>query len=217
MQTDDIINISPSAVEKIRELIESRNRGELAVRVIIRGHLPGGSYQSEFTFVTPDDLKPDDIVQDTGAFKMFYAPGVAESIRGALVDFDESKYSSGFHIEYPPQVAGYPADRQRRDWTDPLAISVQKVIDNVINPGVAMHGGWVILHDVKENAAYVEMGGGCQGCGISQVTLREGITRLIMEQAPDIKQVIDTTNHEAGEHPYYDPSAEQPESALAQN
>lgn len=202
--SDIIIEISPSAVAKISDLIESRGRGDLAVRVILRGRLPGGGYQSEFKFVNPDEYTDTDIVQDTGSFKMFFDGGCANSISGAKVDFDENKYSSGFKIEYPEE--DIPSRAAPKEWHTPAAIAVQKVIDEEINPGVAAHAGWVDLLDVKEDTAYVEMGGGCQGCGLSEVTLQQGIERSIIDSVPEIKVVIDTTNHADGNNPYYSPA-----------
>lgn len=212
-ETQDILEISPSAVSKIKELIDSRNKGEMSVRVILRGRLPGGGFQSEFKFVAPEDLGPNDLIQDVGAFRMLFDKSCAISIQGAKVDFDERKYSTGFHIEYPQQVARDPAAWRRKDWTDPVAIAVQRVIDEQINPGIAAHGGWTVLEDVRGDTAIVEMGGGCQGCGLSEVTLRQGIEKLIKHHVPEIKNVIDQTEHEAGTSPYYSPAKGEPDDA----
>lgn len=201
-----IIEISPAAVSKIKELIDSRGKGEMAVRVILRGRLPGGGFQSEFKFVPPDSVTPLDVVQQTGEFLMFFDENSAMSIEGAKVDFDERKYSTGFHIEYPEQVADNPAAWRRKDWVDPIAIAVQAVIDEQINPGIAAHGGWAVLENVDGDTAIIEMGGGCQGCGLSEVTLRQGIEKLIKHHVPEIKHVVDQTEHAAGTKPYYAPS-----------
>lgn len=80
---------------------------------------------------------------------------------------------------------------------------VQKVIDELINPGVAMHGGYVNLVDVKGNDIYIFMGGGCQGCGMSKMTLKMGITESIKEEVPEVGEVFDVTDHTAGQTPYY--------------
>ncbi|MCH7663037.1 MAG: NifU family protein, partial [Chloroflexi bacterium] len=195
--------ITESAAAKIKELIDGRERDDLAVRVILRGRLPGGKFQTEFKFVGLDDLTETDIVQDTGLFKLYLDPNAAGSMQGAIVDFNESKYSSGFNIEYNSE-SYFPAGvKAKRDWTDPLAIAVQEVIDTHINPGVSAHGGWVLLLDVKDDQAHVEMGGGCQGCGAAAMTLRQGIETSIMEMVPGIKGIVDVTDHGEGENPYY--------------
>jgi len=87
-----------------------------------------------------------------------------------------------------------------------LKTRVQELIDTMINPAVAGHGGYVELIDVQDNRVYLQMGGGCQGCGAADVTLKSGIERLIKEELPEIEEVLDTTDHASGENPYYQPS-----------
>jgi Fe/S biogenesis protein NfuA len=198
-----IIQMTEAASAKIAELIETRGKPGLAVRVAIRGSLPGGGYQTEFKFQERTDASEADIVQSAGRFDLLFEPAVADKIQGSKVDFDEKRYSAGFNIEYPPKPAYPPGVESRRDWTDPFAQQVQQVIDDYINPGVAGHGGWVLLKDVKDKSVYVEMGGGCQGCGLSAVTLRQGIENAIRQAVPEVHEIIDVTAHEAGENPYY--------------
>src|SRR2546427_2778353 len=71
----------------------------------------------------------------------------------------------------------------------------------MINPAVAGHGGYVELIDVQENRVYLQMGGGCQGCGAADVTLKAGIERLIKDELPEVVEVLDTTDHAAGANP----------------
>jgi Fe/S biogenesis protein NfuA len=87
-----------------------------------------------------------------------------------------------------------------------LKTRVQELIDSMINPAVAGHGGFVELVDVQDNRVYLQMGGGCQGCGAADVTLKQGIERLIKEEIPEIEEVLDTTDHASGDNPYYQPS-----------
>ena len=84
-----------------------------------------------------------------------------------------------------------------------LTTRVQELIDSTINPAVAGHGGFVQLIDVKENKVYLQMGGGCQGCGAADITLKSGIERLIKEEIPEITEVLDATDHSQGSNPYY--------------
>jgi Fe/S biogenesis protein NfuA len=86
-----------------------------------------------------------------------------------------------------------------------LKTRVQELIDTMINPAVAGHGGFVELIDVQDNRVYLQMGGGCQGCGAADVTLKSGIERLIKEEIPEVAEVLDTTDHGAGTNPYYTP------------
>jgi Fe-S cluster biogenesis protein NfuA len=80
---------------------------------------------------------------------------------------------------------------------------IQYLIDHQINPGVAAHGGFVQLIDVKDGRVYVRLGGGCQGCGAADFTLRQGITSIIRREVPEIQQILDVTDHDAGLNPYY--------------
>jgi Fe-S cluster biogenesis protein NfuA len=82
---------------------------------------------------------------------------------------------------------------------------VQHLLDREINPAVGMHGGWVELIDVKKNAIYLRLGGGCQGCGAADATLRQGIEKSIRETIPEVGEILDTTDHAAGRNPYYQP------------
>jgi Fe-S cluster biogenesis protein NfuA len=83
---------------------------------------------------------------------------------------------------------------------------VQQILDEQINPGVASHGGYVELLDVKDNNIFIRMGGGCQGCGAADMTLKMGIERIIRDHVPQIREVFDTTDHAAGQNPFYAPS-----------
>ena len=90
--------------------------------------------------------------------------------------------------------------------SEDLMTKVQELIDSTINPAVAGHGGFVQLVDVKENKVYLQMGGGCQGCGAADVTLKAGIERLIKDELPEIEEVLDSTDHASGTNPYYTPA-----------
>jgi len=89
--------------------------------------------------------------------------------------------------------------------TTDLKTRVQELIDTMINPAVSSHGGFVELIDVQDNRVYVQLGGGCQGCGAANMTLKAGIERLIREEIPEIEDVLDTTDHASGVNPYYTP------------
>ncbi len=90
---------------------------------------------------------------------------------------------------------------------DVLRKRIQDVLDEEVNPGIAMHGGVVLLLDIGDQGqVYVQMGGGCQGCGMVDVTLRQGIETILRERVPEMGELIDTTEHAAGTNPYFMPS-----------
>ena len=83
---------------------------------------------------------------------------------------------------------------------------IQYLLSHKINPGVAAHAGFVELIDVKDNNLYIRLGGGCQGCGAADFTLRQGIEVIIRKEVPEIVDVFDITDHAAGMNPYYRPA-----------
>jgi Fe-S cluster biogenesis protein NfuA len=87
-----------------------------------------------------------------------------------------------------------------------LKWAISDLLDRDINPAVAQHGGYVELIDVKKNNVYLRLGGGCQGCGAADVTLKQGIEKAIRELAPSVGEILDTTDHAAGRNPYYSPA-----------
>ncbi len=148
------------------------------------------------------------------AEKIFAIPGIARvEVNGYTVTVKQSgqedwrqvgkRIGSAIRnfLNPPPEVAEgdrLPSEEVRR--------KVQQVLDEQINPGVASHGGFVELIDVQDNNVYLRLGGGCQGCGAADVTLKMGIERAIREYVPQVEQVLDTTDHQSGQNPYYAPS-----------
>ncbi|MBW2543764.1 MAG: NifU family protein [Deltaproteobacteria bacterium] len=85
----------------------------------------------------------------------------------------------------------------------PLAGRVQEVLDERVNPSLAAHGGVVSLVDIQETRVVLSFGGGCQGCGMANVTMKEGVSAQLKQQIPEITEVVDATDHAAGHNPYY--------------
>jgi Fe/S biogenesis protein NfuA len=196
-----MLTVTDLAKSKILALMESENREGLALRVAIQGRGPGG-FRYELGFVEGSDKHDDDTVVDAGGFEVLVDKETVPNLRGSTLDFVDGIQESGFKIDNPNPL-----------WHEPLAQKVQEVIDSRINPGIASHGGFVVLLDVKDDTAYIQLGGGCQGCGMVDVTLKQGIEVMIKEAVPEIKQIIDSTDHAGGKNPYYQPSKGGP-SAL---
>ncbi len=189
-----MMTVTDSAKQKIRGLLEAEGRQGSAVRVAIAGRGPGG-FQYDLRFVGGEERDAEDVVVDAGGFRVFIDAKSAPNLDGATLDFVDGVTQSGFKIDNPNTV-----------WTDPKAKAVQQVIDTQINPGVGMHGGFITLLDVKDDIAYIALGGGCQGCGMADVTLKQGIEVIIKRAVPEIHQVVDTTDHAGGTNPYYQPA-----------
>lgn len=186
-----MVTVTEVAKQKILELLAHESRQGLGLRFAIDGRGPGG-FRYRLGFVGPEERRPDDTVFDAGGFTVYVDAASAPKLQGARIDYVETLEESGFKIDNPNAA-----------WADPKAQAVQEVIDRDINPAVASHGGHVVLLDVKDDVVYVEMHGGCQGCGMASVTLRQGIETRILESVPGIRQVVDATNHAGGVNPYY--------------
>lgn len=86
-----------------------------------------------------------------------------------------------------------------------LKARVQEILETQVNPAIAGHGGMIELLDVRNNNVYVWMGGGCQGCRMANITLKNGVEAMLKEELPQILRVIDQTDHAEGENPFYQP------------
>ena len=188
-----MINITDTAKDKILATMEAKDAKGTALRLAIVGRGPVGFLYS-MGFVPIEEKGFEDVVGDFGELQVFIDPQSAPKLEGATVDYLEDNFQEGFMIDNPNPL-----------WDDPLAQAVQEVLDSEINPGIAMHRGFVTLLEVKDGVAYITFGGGCQGCSMVDVTLKQGVEVKILEAIPEIKQVLDTTDHAGGTNPYYQP------------
>lgn len=151
-----------------------------------------GDFHYELLFVGKDEREADDAVVTEGELEVFIDPDSAALLRGTVVGFDNDLQRLGFTFDNP-----------NAGWDDPVAQKIQDVLDGKINPAVARHGGVVTLVEVKDGVAHLEMGGGCQGCFKADETLEEGVERMLREAVPEVEEVVDTTDHDAGSNPYF--------------
>ena len=185
-----LLEVTKTAREKIQSVIEAEDVEVEGLRIGIEGR-SATAFQYSLGLAT--ETEEDDIVIEMGTFKVLVDAKSAADLKGAVIDYVEDLNSSGFKIENP----NIPT------WDNPKAQKIQELIDERINPAVAAHGGQIELLNVEDEVIYIHMGGGCQGCGMASVTLKHGIEAMIQEVFPEIKQVIDTTDHASGTNPYY--------------
>ena len=207
--TDPVdLKFTETAREKIKGFMEgAEDRENLGIRVNISGQGPQG-FEYEFFLDVRQNARPTDIIIDAdGLIAIVDGPSAAH-LNGATVDWKETPSGAGFDVDNPNPVPEQPSEPEtpQAQLDSPLAQRVQKVIGAKINPGLASHGGFVELMDVQDDKAYVRLGGGCQGCGMVDVTMKQGIEVMIREEVPEISQVIDSTDHAGGTNPYYQPS-----------
>ena len=100
---------------------------------------------------------------------------------------------------------GVPPEVLAAGITGPLALRIVSVLEQSVNPSIASHGGRadLLALDADEGIAYLRLSGGCQGCAMSQMTLKQGIETTLLEEVPELKRVIDVTDHGGGENPFY--------------
>jgi Fe/S biogenesis protein NfuA len=178
-----------------RKLAEMRDAGRFqgsALRVTVEEE--GAAFLYQIQVVGEASRSGADEAVDCDGVAFFVDPASAQRLRGAELQYVDSLTGGGFRFENP---------NRPRLLENPLAARVQRVLDDEINPGVAGHGGRVSLVDVQDGRVFIRFGGGCQGCGMVDTTLREGVVGTLQRALPEIREVLDTTDHAAGETPYY--------------
>jgi Fe/S biogenesis protein NfuA len=159
----------------------------------------------ELTLVGREERRPDETEVDAGGFTVLLAGQDAPVLEDAVVDFVERVNESGFEVRTTPRPSGdngRGASSPSRPEGD-LADRVRQVLDRQVNPGIAAHGGSITLVDVRGTEVYLQMSGGCQGCAMSRMTLRQGVERMLRQAVPEISEVHDVTDHESGATPYF--------------
>lgn len=182
-----MITFTDIARTRVVGFIESQSsQGQMALRIA------GDRAEQRLWLVKLEDRRDDDRIQSEDGFDLFLDKRSAVQLEGATVDFVESATQGGFRLFF-----------EGTTWDDPLAQKVQDAIDKQVNPGVASHGGTVTLEGVEGGIALIRFGGGCHGCGAADLTLKQGIERILREHVPEIKGVRDVTDHATGENPFY--------------
>lgn len=188
---EKLLTMTPAAREKIDGVREFNDFPEAVLRIRILGR-EGQRFRYEIALEDPRDRTDDDIVVDLDGLSVALDPITAADLTGSTVDLDAEITGGGLRIDNPNE-----------GWQDPLARAVQEVLDRQINPGVGSHGGMVTLVEVRDGAAYLRFGGGCQGCAAVDVTLKHGVETAIRAAVPQVTAIVDATDHDAGTNPYY--------------
>ena len=189
-----MIEITAAAKQRLLDLLAEKQGDIIGLLVGIKGRGPNG-FEHFMRFISESEKPEDALVTAVGELRIFIDRASADKLKGSTIDFSPAK--GGFDIDNPNPAWV---------WSDPLAQAVQDVLTQQINPAVAAHGGAVQLLEVKAKVAYIELGGGCVGCGMVDVTLKQGIEVAIKEAVPEIEAIIDTTDHASGTNPYFQPA-----------
>jgi Fe/S biogenesis protein NfuA len=163
----------------------------------------GSSFTYEMFFRPLDEAGADDAVQRDADLSVVVPGDSTDKIRGSTLDLaaDGMMLRNPNSPSPPPSVA---AAAPEADLSGPVAQRVLEVLNEQINPAIAAHGGRADLVAVEEPVAYLNLSGGCQGCGLAAVTLRQGIEAMILDAVPEITEVVDATDHAGGTNPYFE-------------
>jgi Fe/S biogenesis protein NfuA len=177
------------ALTRIEQVRANRKQPEAGVRIAITGR-KDGAFIYDMQLVGPGEERDGDMVVDGPSGLQFHVPlATAPYLDNATLDADPG---GALRVQNPNPL-----------WLEPVAQAIQEFLDDEVNPMVAGHGGVIDLLDVADGVAYIHMGGGCQGCGMAEVTLGQGVRVGILERFPEIHDVRDTTDHAQGTNPYY--------------
>ena len=202
-----LIELTDRAVAKVqgfREGVEDAEAQAMWVEVT-------GVHRGEFTYdlsLKPLAMAaPEDAVEHVDGLPVVVPARDAEALRGARIDWSDDLMRGGLVVSNPNKPSPVVEPPTGEGLEGDVAERVAQVLDRHINPAIAMHGGMVRLVGVEGDTAYVRLGGGCQGCGMAGVTLDQGIESAIVSAIPEVRRVVDVTDHAAGENPYYEPAA----------
>jgi len=188
-----MITLTESAREKIGNFVDEADEECIGIRVLA-AKVGKHTFRYQLQLTRDDDLMDGDTQIDFTGFSVVVDPETAEAMQGSTIDYLTLETGEGFEITNPAADPG---------WDDPLYKRVQDVIDQKVLPVVGAHGGWVELDRIEGDTVYVSLGGGCQGCSSAGFTLSAGIEQAICEEIDEIMHVVDVTDHEAGQQPFY--------------
>ena len=194
---NEIIKITKSAEEYLSQLIHDRNETDLSIRIFIAD--PGTpKAETCLAYCKPDEAMPDDMILNLDLITVNIEKRSIPFLKDAEVNFDKDAFGGQLTIKAPnARLPNISAD-------SPVEDRINYVIYNEINPMLESHGGEVSLVEFNnKNEAVLQFGGGCQGCGMVDVTLKDGIEKTLIEQIPEVKAVKDLTDHSIDDNAYY--------------
>lgn len=191
-----MIQISESAQSHFRRLIEREALPGLGVRLsAVHPGTPRADVRLEFA--EPGDLQGDEWAVDCEGFTLWLDAGSVRFLDGAEIDYTQQATGGQLQIRAPKIKGAAP------DAAASLVERVQWVVEQEINPQLAQHRGHVSVHEVTaEGVVILGFGGGCHGCGMADVTLKQGIEKTLLEKVPGVTAVRDATDHASGTAPY---------------
>ncbi|NNL30028.1 MAG: iron-sulfur cluster assembly accessory protein [Gemmatimonadetes bacterium] len=193
------LTFTDKARDMVLSFMDQEDDSPQALRIAVDGSPLAPNY--ELTLIDAAARGDQDLEVSAGPFTVLVDPSSVTRLDGAQVDFVETLQESGFQITPDPEAVKDALDAAAPKGE--LADRVRQVLDTEINPAVASHGGAINLVDVQGTEIYIEMAGGCQGCAMSRMTLRQGVERMVAQSVAEVTAVHDVTDHTSGENPYF--------------
>lgn len=191
-----MIQISETAQTHFRKLIEREALDGLGVR--LSAVHPGTSRADvRLEFAEPGDLQGDEWAIDCDGFTLWLDAASVKFLDGAEIDYTSQATGGQLQIRAPHIKGEAPGEASS------LVERVRWLVEFEINPQLAKHGGHVTVVEVTgEGVVLLRFGGGCHGCGMADVTLKQGIEKTLLEKVPGLTAVRDATDHDTGTAPY---------------
>jgi len=197
-----VIDISPGAMETVLGILaEEDDPQSLGLRIEITG-TKGVDFIYDLSFDELANVVDDDLVSPVGEIRVIVPAGTVDQLRGSTLDIPRAAGQGGLVIRNPNRPDPLAGVELNLEGT--VAEKVTQLLEQSVNPSLAAHGGFATLVGVDDdNQVYLTLGGGCQGCAMSRMTITEGIDRAIREAIPEVTAIVDATDHAAGENPFY--------------
>jgi Fe/S biogenesis protein NfuA len=181
----------------------------LALWLEVRG-VESGAFIYDLYFQAQADAAEDDAIHGDGELTVVVPAPSVDRLRGAKLEWSEEG-GGGLMLVNPntptPEELspGVPPELLEAGLEGPLAVRVATVLESVVNPSIAAHGGRsdLVAMDEAGAVAYLRLSGGCQGCAMSRMTLTQGIETALRDEIPELVQIVDVTDHATGENPYF--------------
>ncbi len=191
-----MIQISESAQTHFRRLIEREALPGLGVRLsALHPGTPRADVRLEFA--EPGDLQGDEWSMDCEGFTLWLDASSVSFLDGAEIDYTQQQTGGQLQIRAPKIKGVVPGEAAS------LVERVRWVVEHEVNPQLAQHKGHVSVQEVTADGVVIlNFGGGCHGCGMADVTLKQGIEKTLLEKVPGVIAVRDATDHASGAAPY---------------
>ena len=192
-----MVEITEAARKYLLELLSKQEDKDVGIRIFIAD--PGTPVaETCIAYCRPGEAQPDDEKVQYEGFVAWIDDRSQPFLVDALVDYAEERMGGQLTIRAPNSKVPRVSEES------PIEDKINYVLHSEINPGLAAHGGMVNLVEVvDEEIAVLQFGGGCQGCGMVDVTLKDGVEKALLEQLPQLKAIRDVTDHSVTENAYY--------------